>query len=110
MERAWRTPLDRWLQLQRLRTAVRAIMARGCNAMAAPSSRYRRGKRAIKARFLHAAFRLVLSVKVNDLEFAPTSDSNDHPDRLSLYVADYGGDQVNDGRLFEFNIGDLFWV
>ena len=49
-------------------------------------------------------------VHVKDLELAPSSDPNDHPDKLSLYVADYGSDQVNDGRLLELNVGDLFWV
>lgn len=38
--------------------------------------------------------------KIKGLEFAPSSDPNDG-DQLSLYVADYGSDQVSDGRLFE---------
>ena len=46
-------------------------------------------------------------VKIDDLEFAPSSDPNDDPGKLSLFVADYGADQVNDGRLFEINLGDL---
>ena len=29
---------------------------------------------------------------------------------MSLYVADYGGDQKNDGRLFEIDLGSYFWV
>jgi hypothetical protein len=48
-------------------------------------------------------------VKVTDLEFAPSSDPTDDPNRLSLYVADYGADQVNDGRLFEIDLGDNFF-
>ena len=45
------------------------------------------------------------AVKITDLELAPSSDPNDDPGRLSLYVADYGADQVNDGRLFEIDLG-----
>jgi hypothetical protein len=41
---------------------------------------------------------------------APSSDPNDNPNNLSLYVADYGNSHVNDGRLFEVKLGDLFWV
>jgi hypothetical protein len=37
-------------------------------------------------------------------ELAPSSNPNDG-DTLSLYVVDYGADQVNDGRLFEINLG-----
>jgi hypothetical protein len=47
-------------------------------------------------------------VNVTDFELAPSSDPNDDPGRLSLYVADYGSDQVNDGRLFEINLRDYF--
>jgi DNA-binding beta-propeller fold protein YncE len=47
--------------------------------------------------------------RVTDLELAPSSDSTDGG-KLSLYVADYGGDQVNDGRLFEIDLGTLFWA
>ncbi|MCP3914380.1 MAG: hypothetical protein GY711_02360 [bacterium] len=32
---------------------------------------------------------------------APSSDGSDHPANVSFYVADYGHDQVDDGRLFE---------
>ena len=45
-------------------------------------------------------------VHVKDLELAPTSDPNDDPALLSLYVADYGYSHVNDGRLFEIDLGD----
>jgi hypothetical protein len=38
------------------------------------------------------------------LELAPSSDPNDGG-RMSLFVADYGVDQKNDGRLFEINLG-----
>ena len=48
--------------------------------------------------------------KVADLELAPSCDPNDAPTKLSLYVADYGVDQVSDGRLFEINLGDPFWA
>jgi uncharacterized protein YjiK len=48
--------------------------------------------------------------RVKDLELAPSSDPNDDQLALSLYVADYGKDQVDDGRLFEINLGDLVLV
>jgi len=38
------------------------------------------------------------------MELAPSSDPHDGQ-QLSLYVADYGVDQVNDGRLFEISLG-----
>jgi hypothetical protein len=46
---------------------------------------------------------------VKDLELAPSSNPNDNPATISLYVADYGGaheTNANDGRLFE--ISDAF--
>lgn len=49
-------------------------------------------------------------VKVTDLELAPSSDPYDSPTKLSLYVADYGADQVNDGRLFEIDLGSPWFV
>jgi hypothetical protein len=49
-------------------------------------------------------------VHVKDLELAPSSDPNDNPSKLSLYVADYGSSHVDDGRLFEINLGDLVLV
>ncbi|RST31439.1 tandem-95 repeat protein [Sphingomonas ginkgonis] len=42
--------------------------------------------------------------KLKGFELAPSSDPNDGT-ALSLYVADYGNDQVNDGRLFEIHLG-----
>ena len=42
--------------------------------------------------------------KIKGMELAPSSNPNDG-DTLSLYVADYGSDQVNDGRLFEISLG-----
>lgn len=42
--------------------------------------------------------------EIKGFELAPSSNPNDG-DRMSLYVADYGSDQVNDGRLFEINLG-----
>jgi VCBS repeat-containing protein len=44
------------------------------------------------------------NVKVKGLELAPSSDPNDG-NQLSLYVADYGSDQVNDGKLWEIHLG-----
>jgi hypothetical protein len=41
---------------------------------------------------------------IKGLELAPSSDPNDGK-KLSLYVADYGLDQVNDGRLIEVTLG-----
>ena len=38
------------------------------------------------------------------LTLAPSSDPNDDPDIMSLWVADYGKDQVMDGRLFEIQL------
>jgi hypothetical protein len=48
--------------------------------------------------------------RVTDLELAPSSDPNDDPGQLSLYVADYGSDNFNDGRLFEVDLGAQFWA
>ncbi|MDA5094651.1 Ig-like domain-containing protein [Aliiroseovarius sp. KMU-50] len=45
-----------------------------------------------------------VSPTIKGLELAPSSDPNDG-DKLSLYVADYGVDQENDGRLFEIDLG-----
>ena len=47
--------------------------------------------------------------KVTDLEFAPSSDPNDGAE-MSLYVADYGADQKNDGRLFEIDFSNYLWA
>ena len=49
------------------------------------------------------------SVHVKDLEFAPTSNPNDDPTLMSLYVADYGithstTSLSDDGRIFEIYI------
>jgi hypothetical protein len=48
-------------------------------------------------------------VHVKDMELAPSSNPNDDPAKLSLYVADYGNSHVNDGRLIEIDLG-TFWV
>ncbi|MGG5821704.1 Calx-beta domain-containing protein [Falsiroseomonas sp. HW251] len=45
---------------------------------------------------------------VKDLEFAPSSDPNDDPNKMNLYVADYGNSHVDDGRLIE--AADLFEI
>ena len=41
---------------------------------------------------------------VKDLELAPSSDPNDDPGKLNLYVADYGGSHVSDGRMLEIDL------
>ena len=41
--------------------------------------------------------------KIKGMELAPSSDPNDG-DRMSLYVCDYGSDQVMDGRVFEVDL------
>lgn len=45
------------------------------------------------------------TTKIKGMELAPSSDPNDG-NALSLYVADYGADQQNDGRLFEIHLGN----
>jgi VCBS repeat-containing protein len=42
--------------------------------------------------------------ELKGMELAPSSNPNDG-DALSLYVADYGSDQVNDGHLYEIHLG-----
>lgn len=51
---------------------------------------------------------------VKDLAFAPTSDQNDAPNLMSLYVADYGnnhpelwGAPSDDGRIIELHMSDI---
>jgi hypothetical protein len=46
------------------------------------------------------------SAKVKDLELAPSSDPNDDPAKLDLFVADYGNSHVSDGRLIEIDLHD----
>jgi hypothetical protein len=48
--------------------------------------------------------------KLSDMELAPSSNPNDDPGALSLYVLDYGADQVSDGRLIEINLPDPLWA
>jgi hypothetical protein len=43
-------------------------------------------------------------VKPKGLTMAPSSDPNDDPTIMSLWVADYGKDQFMDGRLFEIQL------
>jgi hypothetical protein len=38
------------------------------------------------------------------ITFAPSSYSGDDPGNMHIYLADYGVDQVNDGKLFEISI------
>jgi hypothetical protein len=44
-------------------------------------------------------------MKIKGLEYAPSSDPNDG-NAMSLYVADYHSDQVNDGHLYEVHLGN----
>ena len=44
-------------------------------------------------------------MKIKAMEYAPSSDPNDG-NVMSLYVADYHTDQVNDGRLYEVHLGN----
>ena len=46
-----------------------------------------------------------IAVAPKGLILAPSSDPNDDPSVMSLWVADYGRDQVMDGRLFEIKLG-----
>jgi hypothetical protein len=46
--------------------------------------------------------------KLKGFELAPSSAPDDG-DALSLYVADYGVDQQNDGRLFELRLGSDYY-
>ena len=46
------------------------------------------------------------SAHVKDLELAPSSDPNDDPDKLNLFVADYGNSHVSDGRMIEIDLHD----
>lgn len=41
---------------------------------------------------------------VKDLVLAPSSDPNDDPGILNLYVADYGASHVSDGRMLEIDL------
>jgi hypothetical protein len=41
---------------------------------------------------------------VKDLELAPSSDPNDNPGKLNLFVADYGWSHVSDGRMLEIDL------
>ncbi|HVI90520.1 MAG TPA: hypothetical protein VM659_19625, partial [Dongiaceae bacterium] len=47
------------------------------------------------------------SVHPKGLTLAPSSNPNDDPSTMSLWVADYGRDQVMDGRLFEIQLGPV---
>jgi hypothetical protein len=41
---------------------------------------------------------------VKDLELAPSSDPNDDPSKLNLFVADYGWSHESDGRMLEIDL------
>jgi hypothetical protein len=44
------------------------------------------------------------AVNVKDIELAPSSDPNDAPGKLNLFVADYGWSHVSDGRMLEIDL------
>jgi hypothetical protein len=44
------------------------------------------------------------AVNVKDIELAPSSDPNDDPSTLNLYVADFGWSHVSDGRMLEIDL------
>jgi hypothetical protein len=49
------------------------------------------------------------AVGVKDIELAPSSDPNDDPGQLNLFVADFGWSHVSDGRMLEIDLhGGLF--
>src|SRR5262245_12746015 len=41
---------------------------------------------------------------VKDIALAPSSDPNDDPGKLNLYVADFGASHVSDGRMLEVDL------
>jgi hypothetical protein len=51
------------------------------------------------------------SAHVKDLELAPSSNPNDDPAKLNLFVADYGNSHISDGRMIEIDLhGSLLLV
>ncbi len=48
------------------------------------------------------------SVNLKGVTIAPSSDPNDDPSVVSLYIADFGVSHVNDGRLFEVS-NPFYW-
>ncbi|ANW00269.1 Calx-beta domain-containing protein [Bradyrhizobium icense] len=44
------------------------------------------------------------AASIKDLELAPSSDPNDDPSKLNLFVADYGQSHVSDGRMIEIDL------
>ncbi|WOH48295.1 Calx-beta domain-containing protein [Bradyrhizobium sp. sBnM-33] len=51
------------------------------------------------------------SAHVKDLELAQSSDPNDDPAKLNLFVADYGNSHISDGRMIEIDLqGSLLLV
>lgn len=44
------------------------------------------------------------TVHPKGLLIAPSSDPNDDPGTMSLYVADYGGQHITDGRIYEIQL------
>jgi DNA-binding beta-propeller fold protein YncE len=44
---------------------------------------------------------------VKDIELAPSSDPNDDPGKMNLYVADYGWSHVSDARMLEIDLGGI---
>jgi hypothetical protein len=56
----------------------------------------------VLATYRHETLNTATSVK--DLVLAPSSDPNDDPGKLNLYVADYGGSHISDGRMLEVDL------
>jgi hypothetical protein len=56
----------------------------------------------VLAGYRHETLNTATSVK--DLALAPSSDPNDNPGKLNLYVADFGGSHISDGRMLEVDL------
>jgi hypothetical protein len=56
----------------------------------------------VLAGYRHETLNTATSVK--DLVLAPSSDPNDNPGKLNLYVADFGGSHISDGRMLEVDL------
>jgi hypothetical protein len=44
------------------------------------------------------------ATNVKDIELAPSSDPNDDPGKMNLFVADFGWSHVSDGRMLEIDL------
>jgi hypothetical protein len=56
----------------------------------------------VLAGYRHETLNTATSVK--DLALAPSNDPNDNPGKLNLYVADFGGSHISDGRMLEVDL------